>query len=259
MPIFDGVVLTAGSTDRASIMAVQARLQVLGYSGQPNGQYDAAMEALVRLFQSQHVDESGIPLKVDGQIGVHTWSALFGPTPGPVQPATLLLAQAIAVASTQIGQMEVPVGSNRGPMVDQYLTSTSVSLTGSPDSRPWCMCFVYWSFLQGAIQLHRNTPLPKTAGCLDHWNKANANEKITAAEALAKRSLVKPGLIFILDFGHGLGDTGIVEAVLPSGGLQTIEGNTNIDGSRSGVGVFRLTRRKLTDATLKGFVDYSQA
>jgi len=39
--------------------------------------------------------------------------------------------------------------------------------------------------------------------------------------------------------------------------MLTIEGNTNTDGSRTGVGVFRLERRKLSDAKLKGFVDYT--
>ncbi|WP_321917438.1 MULTISPECIES: CHAP domain-containing protein [Paraburkholderia] len=262
MPAFDGTVLVPGSTATASIAAVQAQLTARGYASGTNGNFDAAMESAVKLFQAQHCDESGLPLKVDGQIGVHTWNALFGATPVDVQPLVPLLAQAIAVASSQVGQMEVPHASNRGPMVDQYLTSTGVSLSGTTDSRAWCMCFVYWSFLQAARQLNRSTPLPKTGGCINHWQLAGNRDnvtRVTAASALKNRALVQPGMIFILDFGSGLGHTGIVETLLPGGGLQTIEGNTNTDGSRSGVGVFRLTRRKLTDAALVGFVDYSHA
>lgn len=260
---FDGTVLVKGNSNVAAVAAVQARLSALGYAGGTNGKYDDAMESVVRLFQAQHTDESGIPLKVDGQVGFHTWSALFGTTPLPVRPTAPLLAHAVAVASNQVGQMETPLGSNRGPMVDDYLRSTGINpLTGTPDSSPWCMCFVYWSFLQSAKQLGRSSPLPKTAGCVNHWqlaeNLLNVS-RISAATALKDRSLLKTGMIFILDFGGGLGHTGIVEAILPGGGLQTIEGNTNTDGSRSGVGVFRLTRRKLTDDTLKGFIDYSQA
>ncbi|CAB3801900.1 hypothetical protein LMG28688_05453 [Paraburkholderia caffeinitolerans] len=259
---FDGTVLSLGSTATASVSAVQNQLTARGYAGGTNGKFDAAMESVVKLFQAQHCDESGLPLKVDGQVGVHTWNALFGATPVDVQPLVPILAQAIAVASSQVGQMEVPRASNRGPMVDRYLTSTGVSLSGTIDSRAWCMCFVYWSFLQAAQQLERSTPLPKTAGCIQHWQRAGNLPnvtRVTAASALKSRSLVQPGMIFILDFGGGLGHTGIVETLLPGGGLQTIEGNTNTDGSRSGVGVFRLTRRKLTDETLVGFVDYSRA
>ena len=97
---------------------------------------------------------------------------------------------------------------------------------------------------------------------LSHWQRSNTISgatRITASQAFADPALVKSGLIFILDFGAGLGHTGLVERVLPGGRLATIEGNTNNDGSRSGVGVFRLERRKLNDPSLKGFVDYSGA
>ena len=48
-----------------------------------------------------------------------------------------------------------------------------------------------------------------------------------------------------------------LERVPPDGSLFTVEGNTNNDGSRSGIGVFRLVRRKVSDMTMMGFVDYS--
>ena len=83
--------------------------------------------------------------------------------------------------------------------------------------------------------------------------------RIARAAAYADASLVKPGLVFILDLGAGHGHTGIVERAMEGGRLVTIEGNTNDDGSRTGVGVFRLERRKLADRSLKGFVDYSAA
>ena len=97
---------------------------------------------------------------------------------------------------------------------------------------------------------------------LDHWARAGRLPNVTrikAADAYADRSLIKPGLVFILDFGGGHGHTGIVERVLDGGRLVSAEGNTNTDGSSNGVGVFRLERRKLNDADLKGFVDYTGA
>ena len=146
-------------------------------------------------------------------------------------------------------------------MVDEYLRSTGIDPTkGTPDQRAWCMAFVYFSFHAATQNLGVPNPLPRTAGCLDHWNLAKniaGAVRVTAKAAYADPSVIKPGLIFILDFGAGLGHTGIVESLQTGGSLVTIEGNTNADGSRTGVGVFHLNRRKLSDATLKGFVDYT--
>ena len=61
---------------------------------------------------------------------------------------------------------------------------------------------------------------------------------MTAAEARDDVRLVRPGQVFVLSSGGGLGHVGIVESV-SAGVLATIEGNTNDGGSREGVGVFR--------------------
>jgi hypothetical protein len=98
----------------------------------------------------------------------------------------------------------------------------------------------------------------KTAGCLDHWNRAAANgaTRITTQKAAADPSLIKPGMIFIMDHGGGKGHTGLIEKV--SGGiLTTIEGNTDASKTREGGGVYRLSR-KIVEVN-KGFIDYSGA
>lgn len=61
---------------------------------------------------------------------------------------------------------------------------------------------------------------------------------MTAAEARDDVRLVRPGQVFVLSTGGGLGHVGLVESV-SAGILTTIEGNTNDGGSRNGVGVFR--------------------
>ena len=50
------------------------------------------------------------------------------------------------------------------------------------------------------------------------------------------------GSIFIMDYGKGLGHTGIVERI-DGDTLYTIEGNTNDEGSREGYEVCRRTRK----------------
>lgn len=61
-------------------------------------------------------------------------------------------------------------------------------------------------------------------------------------------------MIFTMDHGGGLGHTGLVESV--TGGIMTtLEGNSNVGGSREGIGVFRLTRK--VNSVNKGFIDYA--
>ncbi len=264
IPVFPGRLISVGESDASIVTMIQTALRQRGYGPLNAGQFDAQMKSVVMTFQSQNVDRDGHALVVDGKVGLHTWGALFTTigASAPSPPSAVML-QALAIAIGQVGQMEVPLGSNRGPMVDEYLRSTGIDPTkGTADQRAWCMAFVYWCFLSATHNLGVPDPLPRTAGCLDHWNSAKnvaGAVRVTAKAAYADPSLIKPGLIFILDFGAGLGHTGIVESLQTGGGLVTIEGNTNADGSRTGVGVFRLNRRKLSDATLKGFVDYTDS
>jgi hypothetical protein len=264
---FPARLIKVGEQDTQLVRTIQAALRQRGYGPFTDGVFDESMKAVVKTFQAQNVDRDGHSLEVDGKIGLLTWQSLFAGSAlaplSPPAPASTLMLQALAVAAGQVGEMESPIGSNRGPMVDEYLRAAGIDpASGPPDVRPWCMAFAYWCFKTAAANLGSANPLPRTAGCLDHWNLAAQvvrAKRMTAASVLANPSLIKSGLLFILDFGHGLGHTGIVERLLPGGRLLTIEGNTNADGSRTGVGVFRLERRKLSDAQLKGFVDYSGA
>jgi hypothetical protein len=112
--------------------------------------------------------------------------------------------------------------------------------------------------MTAAQQLGIANPHIKTAGVLDHWNKAKKKPgavRVTHAKAIADPGLVKPGSLFIIDLGKGLGHSGIV-AEVANGRLITIEGNTNDNGSREGIGVFRRDLRKIAQIN-KGFIDYS--
>jgi hypothetical protein len=96
----------------------------------------------------------------------------------------------------------------------------------------------------------------KTAGCLDHWNRARSNgaTRITAADAKADPGKINPGMIFIMDHGGGKGHTGVVESVA-GGLLTTVEGNTDASKTNEGGGVYRLIRK--VGEINKGFIDYS--
>jgi len=258
VPQYPGHYLTIGDKDRASIRLVQERLNTVGCGPvDESGIFDKQTESAVQFFQARSVDSQGQSLKIDGVVGPLTWAALFGSAGLPIsigEPASPLVKQALIVAATQVGVMEEPPGSNRGPQVDQYLIS--VGLDPEDDSYPWCAAFVYWTFQQAAAYVGDENPCIQTAGVLDHWNKAGRSgiTRLWADDVQEDFSLLKPGLIFVISTGGGKGHMGIVEDFRDDR-LVTIEGNTNLPGDREGVGVFRRTSRKLSDIN-KGFISY---
>jgi hypothetical protein len=147
---------------------------------------------------------------------------------------------------------EEPKGSNTGNMVNQYLASV-----GLGPGLPWCAAFVYYVFDQFTKRLGVKNELPKTGGCMNHWERADKNLKIPIADVKNNPSLVKPGQIFIMTRpGKGLGHTGIVIDVDPQRReFISIEGNTNDQASGEGdrVGV---NRRKIDSTRFVGFIDY---
>ena len=213
------------------------------------------MEQAVKMFQARNVDSQGNPLLTDGKVASLTWEALFGSASVPAAASTgdELLQQVLRIAAAEhsAGVREDPLGSNRGPRVDEYQ-----SCTGLRPGHAWCACFVYWCFEQAAEQLGRPNPVIKTAGCQDHWNRAGTAgiTRISSSRAAANPELVQPGMVFIMAFDGGFGHTGLVESVA-GGFITTLEGNSNGGGGREGIGVFRLTRK--IRSVNKGFIDYS--
>jgi hypothetical protein len=254
--LYPGHPVGVGDADSDAVKAIAQRLAALGYPVVSQvGQFDPALASDVKLFQSQHGDAAGRALKTDGEVGPLTWNALFPPPPAPAPPPGAGLAgAALAVARTQVGVMEKPVGSNSGPEVDAYLKAA-----GLGPGNFWCMAFVYWCFDQAAQKAKAANAFPHTAGCLDAWNRVRASSPariLTAGQAAANPALVKPGMVFILDHGGGNGHTGFVVGQT-GGALHTIEGNSNDSGSANGVGVFELNRRSVVESDLHGFLDFT--
>lgn len=147
-----------------------------------------------------------------------------------------LSEQIIQVAQSQLGVQENPKGSNSGPEVEIYLKSV-----GLGKGFAWCMSFVYWVVQEACKKASHPNLLTKTGGVLVQWNNC---QKLHVSNPQA-------GDIFILDFGKGIGHTGIVTKVLPNGTIETIEGNSNSDGSREGYEVCKHIRKI---STCKGFL-----
>lgn len=260
---YPGRIVKAGEQDASIVKALKRRLnQSLGVEGDAtlrldpdNADFGPKTKQMVKLFQARNVDAEGRPLKQDGQVGSITWAALFGDAtvPQKSKPSDEFLARVLHVAAGEERKQvrEVPRNSNRGPRVEAYLRST-----GTPPGHAWCCAFIHWCFEEAADAAGRDNPMVKTAGCLDHWRRAPARgaRRIPKQEAVANPDLVRPGMIFIVDHGRGLGHTGLVEKVA-GGMMTTIEGNTDASKTREGGGVYRLSR-KLVEIN-KGFIDYA--
>lgn len=260
---YPGRKIKAGEQDATIVRAVKERLnQVLNLTGSADGRLDPAdpnfgpkMTKLVKYFQARNVDGEGRPLVQDGEIGPLTWAALFGADRVPTsdKAATTFLAKVLVIAAEEEAKQvrEVPVNSNRGLQVEQYQKRV-----GASPGDPWCCAFVYWCCDEAAKALGQKNPMVKTAGCLDHWNRAKSAgaTRVPAAAAKNDPGLVRPGMIFIMDHGSGKGHTGLVESV-KGGLLTTIEGNTDASKTREGGGVYRLVRK--VGEINKGFIDYS--
>ena len=145
---------------------------------------------------------------------------------------------AVQVALSDEGKGEEPKGSNWGDYVKGLLASVGIGLPAA-----WCAAFVYHSFLLASVQLGVKCGVPRTGGVLAMWNQSRD---------FRVQGMPQAGDIFIMDFGGGKGHTGIVVRVVGVH-IETIEGNTNDDGSREG---FEVARRKRTIASCKGFLRF---
>lgn len=150
-----------------------------------------------------------------------------------------LVSDTIKIAQSQLGKSENPLGSNWGEPVKSYLHSVGIDFPAS-----WCCAFIFWCFNESAKQNNVLNPLVKTAGVLRHWNEADKKYRVVGEP--------KAGDIFIMDYGKGLGHTGIVVKV-DENFVYTIEGNTNDSGSREGIAVCNKQRPK---KKIKGYLRY---
>lgn len=249
---YPGRLIKKGEKNSEIVEALQKRLVERSYGPLDiDGVFGDDTEIAVRLFQSMTRDSVGNPLVVDGKLGPISWEALFGQSivpPSPTPQSSEFLSRVLDIAGSQIGVLEDPPGSNRGPQVEQYLASA-----GCLPGDPWCASFVFWCFREAAKSLNISNPLFRTGSCMNHWNNTSG-KKILSAKAINNPSMIQPGFIFIMNHGGGKGHTGIVKSV-SDGYILTIEGNTNIAGSREGLGVAELRRKINTINT--GFIDYS--
>lgn len=141
-------------------------------------------------------------------------------------------------------------GKNRGPRIDAWNKAIPVA----PGSA-WCASWVYAMHEIAAKACGVPNACPRTAGALKMWH---------LSPTWARHPLPAPGDVFVLDTGDpgGFGHVGIVELVTPDGNtIVSIEGNTNMAGSREGDRVAKHTwkPRSGVRGTLIGYLSLGPA
>jgi hypothetical protein len=130
----------------------------------------------------------------------------------------------IEIAESQIGVHERT--KNSGPEIDKYL-----KFVGLGPGYPWCAAFVSWCINECEEKGHPTNFTP-SASVLQMWNFNKLKYRV---------NVPKPGDVFIMDFGKGKGHTGFVKSVAGFR-IITIEGNSNLKGSREGTHVLQSSR-----------------
>ncbi|MCW3019369.1 MAG: domain containing protein [Solirubrobacterales bacterium] len=118
----------------------------------------------------------------------------------------------VAIAEGQLGQAEQPPGSNESPAIAQYRSATAGAVPGAP----WCAYFASWVANQAGAPIGEQG---QGAGSVSEvWSWAQSSGR---AIANGPGVVPKPGDLIVFGDEH----VGIVRDVLPSGQIQTIEGN----------------------------------
>lgn len=127
--------------------------------------------------------------------------------------------QLLAIARQEVGVREKS-GNNDGKKVEAYLAAV-----GLKKGEPWCAAFISWVFKKSGYEQ------PRTG-----WSPAMFNASVTT-------KTVKAGNVFGIWFPNlkRIAHVGLVEKQ-EGDWLISIEGNTNVAGSREGDGVYRKRR-----------------
>jgi CHAP domain len=125
-------------------------------------------------------------------------------------------ARMVAIAQAEIGQAEQPPGSNDSPRIAEYRSATAGSGIG-----PWCNYFVSWVAKQAGAPLGEQGQGFGAVSATWDWAQRTGR-------AMPSTQTPSPGDLVVWDGRH----IGMVEAVLPDGRIQTIEGNSSDRVSR---------------------------
>jgi hypothetical protein len=224
--------------------------------------YGPWTQGAVRTFQAKH------GLAQDSIVGPRTWAALQGGVdagflPDEVRPdfseAGRLMARALEIALQQLrdGVAEVPLGSNRGPRVDEYLLGRRMDgayllharkVDGYPEGyqgAPWCARFALWCIERAAFEMAATLPVDGWGDLASSWKWKD--QALQRGKLMNKPRAGRAGLILVPPGPNGEKAHGHVVLVARAAGdrLVTLEGNS----------ANRVASRQRQTSEFVGFVD----
>ena len=220
-----------GSTG-VKVKLIQGWLYYHGFKLAVDGGFGKATQVQVRAFQKA----SGLP--VTGVVDDATYAALVQPMVAALSPIAggrSLGQLVVAYARQHLAQHPIEIGGeNAGPWVRLYTQGRE-----GPDWY-WCAGFATFCLQQASTTLGVPMPVPTTLACDDMAN--HAGSRLLPQPPPSQHARITPGSFFLRlapppargskprwKYEH----TGIVVGA-DADGLNTIEGNTNDDGSANG-------------------------
>lgn len=175
-------------------------------------------------------------LKVDGVVGKATWNSINNFHTSNKQYSVISYQGKLAdIAREYIGVTET--GNNQAGTNQKLINifkADDLVINGKTDGYPWCAAFVSLCtqklLKNNAMFIGVKTPREASVSqMLNSWAKGQSCDIFKPSD---KNKKPQKGDIVVFTFSH----IGIVDSVY-SGGVNTIEGNTNDSGSREGVTV----------------------
>lgn len=182
--------------------------------------------------------QRSLNLVADGVDGPLTWQTIFNkivtsseqPKDSKPDSTISLVKKIIALAREEVGVHEIGE-TNCGKRVNEYKGATYLDNT---QSWPWCAAFICWLFREAMKGGNYTFKRPTTASAWAFENWAEDQDLSIRIKKPHNGDIVA-GDIVIFTFSHiGLA----ISSPNKDGIVQTIEGNTDVAGSREGGGVY---------------------
>lgn len=209
------------------VRIIQEWLSLHGLHVQIDGRFGPATEEAVRRFQRKKRH------RATGVVDKKTYKELISPivrATKEIEPRNRRLGRlVVAYAKQHLKEEPREIGGqNRGPWVRLYMKGREGT------DQPWCAGFVSYVLRQACESAGVPVPIRPSASCDVLASRARKKGLFVEGSSLESVSDLGPGFIFLNrrtanDWNH----TGFV-ASWGDEVLQTIEGNTNDDGSREG-------------------------
>lgn len=145
----------------------------------------------------------------------------------------------VQIALAMVGRHESPLGSNAGLQIQEFFDSDDYKPGRLDHGYPWCAAFVdrvvQLAMAKAALPFTFKRPRTPSAFGLAEWSRAQ--DASTNTKDFPKSVL--SGDIVVFTFSHcGIAITDSDS----SGDFYTVEGNTNLAGSREGTHVLNKSR-----------------